>query len=52
MLPFCSDKFDLIYSYELHHTPDISLAVSEAFRVLKPGGEFKAMIYHVPSWTG
>jgi SAM-dependent methyltransferase len=36
----------------LHHTPDTPRAFREAFRVLKPGGTIKAMIYHVPSWTG
>jgi ubiquinone/menaquinone biosynthesis C-methylase UbiE len=28
------------------------MAFKETFRVLKEGGELKAMIYHVPSWTG
>jgi ubiquinone/menaquinone biosynthesis C-methylase UbiE len=53
MMPFRNNEFDLIYSYGvLHHTPDTCLALSEIFRALKPGGMFKAMIYHVPSWTG
>ena len=52
-LPFHDDEFDIIYSWGvLHHTPDTFRAFSEAFRVLKYGGVLKAMIYHVPSWTG
>jgi len=52
-LPFADDSFDLVYSWGvLHHTPDTSAAFGEAFRTLRPGGRLKAMIYHVPSWTG
>jgi ubiquinone/menaquinone biosynthesis C-methylase UbiE len=52
-LPFDDDSFDLAYSWGvLHHTPDTASAFQEVFRVLKPGGVVKAMIYHVPSWTG
>jgi ubiquinone/menaquinone biosynthesis C-methylase UbiE len=52
-LPFENDSFDLVYSWgALHHTPDTFRAFQEVFRVLKPGGHVKAMIYHVPSWTG
>jgi ubiquinone/menaquinone biosynthesis C-methylase UbiE len=52
-LPFENDSFDLVYSWGvLHHTPDTFRAFQEVFRVLKPGGTVKAMIYHVPSWTG
>ena len=52
-LPFHDNEFDIVYSWGvLHHTPDTFRAFSEAFRVLKSGGVLKAMIYHVPSWTG
>lgn len=52
-LPFADSSFDLVYSWGvLHHTPDTHRAFREVFRVLKPGGTTKAMIYHVPSWTG
>ncbi len=52
-LPFPDASFDLVYSWGvLHHTPDTPAAFRQAFRVLRRGGRLKAMIYHVPSWTG
>lgn len=52
-LPFGDDTFDLVYSWGvLHHTPDTAGAFREVFRVLKPGGLVRSMIYHVPSWGG
>jgi len=42
-----------VYSYGvLHHTPDTTKALGEVCRVLKTGGDFRAMVYHVPSITG
>ncbi len=52
-LPFADATFDLVYSYGvIHHSPNTAAAVAEIFRVLRPGGEARVMIYHVPSWTG
>ena len=52
-LPFDDNSFDIVYSWGvLHHTPDTRRAYGEVFRVLKPGGIMKTMIYHHPSWTG
>src|SRR5262245_15762532 len=52
-LPFNNDSFDIVFSWGvLHHTPDTVRGFQEAYRVLKPGGVVKAMIYHHPSWTG
>jgi len=52
-LPFDDDSFDIVYSWGvLHHTPDTRRAYNEVFRILRPGGVVKSMIYHHPSWTG
>jgi ubiquinone/menaquinone biosynthesis C-methylase UbiE len=46
-LPFYKEHFDTYYSFGvLHHTPDIRKAISEAYRVLKPGGKIIIMLYH------
>ena len=51
-LLFSDASFDIVYSWGvLHHTPDTQRAYEEVFRVLKPGGAMRTMIYHVPSWT-
>jgi SAM-dependent methyltransferase len=45
--------FDIVYSWGvLHHTPDTGKAYREVFRVLRPGGLMRTMVYHVPCWTG
>jgi SAM-dependent methyltransferase len=52
-LPFADASFDLVYSYGvIHHSPNTTAAIAEIHRVLRPGGEARVMIYHVPSWTG
>jgi ubiquinone/menaquinone biosynthesis C-methylase UbiE len=52
-LPFADNSFDVVYSYGvMHHSPNTEQCVREAFRVLKPGGEARIMIYHHPSLTG
>jgi SAM-dependent methyltransferase len=46
-LPFRDASFDLVYSWGvLHHTPDTPRAVSEAARVLRPGGMARVMLYN------
>lgn len=45
-IPFPSDFFDIVYSNGvLHHTPDTVRCISEAYRVLKPGGIFIFSMY-------
>lgn len=52
-LPFPDNTFDVVYSYGvMHHSPDTAKCLSEAFRVLKPGGWARIMLYHHPSLTG
>lgn len=46
-LPFPDETFDVVYSNGvLHHTPDTQRSIDEIFRVLKPGGVAKVMLYH------
>ena len=52
-LPFPDDSFGIVYSWGvLHCSPDTPQAFREAHRVLRPGGTFRAMIYHRPSMVG
>jgi ubiquinone/menaquinone biosynthesis C-methylase UbiE len=52
-LPFPDDTFDLVYSWGvIHHTPDTPAAVREIYRVLKPCGDIRIMIYNRRSWIG
>ncbi|MEO8077568.1 MAG: class I SAM-dependent methyltransferase [Acidobacteriota bacterium] len=52
-LPFGSDSFDIVYSWGvLHHAPDTPRAIEETWRVLRPGGHARVMIYHKRSLVG
>lgn len=52
-LPFADNSFDVVYSYGvMHHSPNTPRCMQEAWRVLKPGGHAKIMLYHHPSLTG
>ena len=52
-LPFEDNTFDMIYSHGvLHHAKKTMLCIAEAYRVLKPGGKFKIMVYSNFSATG
>lgn len=52
-LPFPDASFDLVYSWGvLHHSPDTARAIREVWRVLRPGGTARVMIYHTRSLVG
>jgi ubiquinone/menaquinone biosynthesis C-methylase UbiE len=52
-LPFADDTFDVVYSYGvMHHSPNTSKCIREAWRVLKQEGQARIMVYHHPSITG
>lgn len=45
-LDFPDNHFDVVYSFGvLHHTPDTVRCISEAYRVLKPGGQLILGLY-------
>lgn len=52
-LPMPNDSFDVVYSYGvMHHSSDTQKCLDEAWRVLKPGGTARIMLYHHVSLTG
>jgi SAM-dependent methyltransferase len=52
-LSFEDASFDLVFAWGvIHHSPDTLRAVTEIYRVLKPGGTAKIMIYHKWSLVG
>jgi demethylmenaquinone methyltransferase/2-methoxy-6-polyprenyl-1,4-benzoquinol methylase len=49
-LPFRSESFDLVTTgYGLRNVPDLTRAVDEIFRVLKPGGQALSLDFDRPS---
>jgi len=51
-LSFADESFDWVYSHGvLHHTPNTAVALSEVWRVLKPGGRAIVMLYHKHSFN-
>lgn len=43
-LPFEDNSIDVVHSWDfLHHVPDVDKAISEIYRVLKPGGRYVAV---------
>lgn len=52
-LPFDDNTFDIVYSHGVLHCAENTLGcISEAIRVLKPGGKLKLMVYSTFSATG
>ena len=52
-IDFPNQHFDIVYSWGvLHHSPDTPRAIAEVYRILKPGGIARIMIYHKWSMIG
>jgi len=52
-LPFADESFDIVYSWGvLHCTPDTPRAIREVWRVLRPGGSARIMVYHRHALVG
>ena len=49
-LPFGNDAFDVVTTgYGLRNVPDLSRAIAEAWRVLRPGGTFVSLDFNRPA---
>lgn len=47
-LPFDDATFDLVYSWGvIHHADDMEAVLGEIYRVTRPGGTIKLMVYHL-----
>jgi 2-polyprenyl-3-methyl-5-hydroxy-6-metoxy-1,4-benzoquinol methylase len=52
-MDFPDGKFDLVWSWGvIHHSSDTKRIIQQVFRVMKPGGEFRLMVYHRRSLSG
>jgi 2-polyprenyl-3-methyl-5-hydroxy-6-metoxy-1,4-benzoquinol methylase len=52
-MDFPDNEFDFVWSWGvIHHSADTAQIVRNVFRVLKPGGEFRLMVYHRRSLSG
>jgi len=52
-MDFPDSEFDLVWSWGvIHHSSNTERIVQQVFRVLKPGGEFRLMVYHRHSLSG
>lgn len=51
--PTLTSSFDVVYSWGvLHHSPDTGRAIDDVWRVLRPQGKARVMIYHRHSLVG
>ena len=52
-LPFADNSFDLVYSWGvLHCAPDTPATIDQVYRILRPGGTARIMVYHRHSLVG
>ena len=52
-MDFPDSEFDLVWSWGvIHHSSDTERIIQQVYRVLKPGGEFRLMVYHRRSISG
>ena len=52
-MEFPDGEFDFVWSWGvIHHSADTEGVIRQVFRVLKPGGEFRFMVYHRRSLSG
>lgn len=52
-LSYANNSFDMVYSWGvIHHSPKTARCAAQIYRVLKPGGSAKVMIYYKYSMVG